>query len=344
MPKKLSTAIAALLILGASAAPAGAQQETPGGPTSLRPHVPPPPSRVGCYTFRLQRWIRIRCAPQAYVLRHFRHPELEDGIASTPVAPPPAAPSFVFGSLSMRFVKVGSEEDIYVNPKTKVVTNTPNSWSIQNNAIFVGSNKQEDGIQFAEQAPQKGPVGICIWQVDIVTQTYPTTCVTAPPLSIPLAAGDTADLSGYIRAGSLLAFVATVPGRAKSFAVVAKDKYGLAGRWHNITGSVLGFGEGSEAKFSSAEIETFVDVETCIGAPGSATCPQEPKLKGHAYSSYNGQTAETNDLTPVIGSAPAFLPPLEELAVDQANIKYVSTTTGTCPTGSPPLCGLQGHG
>jgi hypothetical protein len=315
-----------------------------GGQPPSPPKLPPPPPRVGCYRFRTDAWLRVACATQKYVRSHFPHPELEDGVFSSPVEQPPAAPSFVFGSLSLRFVKVGSEEDIYINPKTKVVTRTPNSWSIQNNAIFVGSNKQEDGIQFAEQSPRKGPVGICIWQVDITTQTYPTTCTTTSPVSVPLTAGDTANLSGYIRAGGLLAFVATAPGRAKAYAVVAKDKYGLAGRWQNITGSILGFGEGSHAEFSSAEVETFVDVETCIGESGSATCPREPRLKGHAYTSFNGQTAETNDLIPVIGSPPEFLPSLEELVVDQANIKYVSTTTGSCPSGSPPLCGLAGAG
>jgi len=351
MVSVLALAGAGFWSMDASSAKTSASASAVGGgnngQSTLPPKLPPPPAMVGCYRFRTDAWLRVPCATRRFIRRHFPHPELENGIFSKPVERPPSAPSFVFGSLSLRFVKVGSEEDIYVNPKTKVVTHTPNSWSIQNNAIFVGNNKQEDGIQFAEQSPRKGPVGICIWQVDIATQTYPTTCTTTSPVSVPLTAGDTASLSGSIRAGGLLAFVATAPGREKAYAVVAKDKYGLAGRWHNITGSILGFGEGSQAKFSSAEIETFVDVETCIGEPGSATCPQEPKLKGHAYTSYNGQTAETNDLVPVIGSPPAFLPLLEELVVDQANIKYVSTTTGSCPSGTgPPLCGLTaaGHG
>jgi len=309
--------------------------------TSSAPNeVPPPPETEGCYTSADGAWTSVACATEEYVNKHLPHPELEDGIFSQPVELPPAAPSFVYGNLSLKMAKVGSEENVYVNPKTKKVTHTKNAWSIQNNAIFTGTNKVLDGIQFAEQSGPKSPVGICIWQVDIPAETYPTTCTTTSPVSVPLAAGDTASITGYIRAGGKLALVATVPGKPKAYSVVAKDKYGLGGRWQNITGSLLGFAEGSQAKFSSAEIETFVVAETCDGEPGSATCPQEPKLKGHAYSYYNGNTEETNNLIPVIGSPPEHLPTLEELLLDEANIKYVSTTTGQCPSGTPPLCGL----
>jgi hypothetical protein len=309
--------------------------------TSAPSEAPPPPAAEGCYTSADGAWTSINCASEEYINEHIPHPELEDGIFSKPVELPPAAPSFVYGDLSLKIAQVGTEENIYTNPKTKVVTRTPNAWSIQNNAIFQGTNNEEDGIQFAEQAFPKSPVGICIWQVKITKpQEYPRTCAVTSPVSVPLAAGDTAIVNGYTRAGENLAISATVPGLPKVYGVVAKDKYGLAGRWQNVTGSLLGYGEGSEAKFSSAEVETFVVVETCQGEPGSATCPQEPKLKGHAYSFYNGQTGETNNLIPVIGSPPAHLPTLEELLLDEANIKYVSTTTGSCPSGSPPLCGL----
>jgi hypothetical protein len=322
--------------------PLGDKKITTSAPTE----VPPPPATEGCYTSADGEWTSISCASEEYINKHIPHPELEDGIFSKPVELPPAAPSFVYGDLSLKIAKVGTEENIYTNPKTKVVTHTPNAWSIQNNAIFHGTNKNEDGIQFAEQAFPKSPVGICIWQVKITPpQKYPRTCATTSPLSVPLAAGDSGIVNGYTRAGGLLALSATVPGQPKVYGVVHKDEYGLAGRWQNATGSLLGYGESSEAKFSSAEIETFVVVETCQGEPGSATCPQEPKLKGHAYSFYNGQTGETNNLIPVIGSPPEHLPTLEELLLDEANIKYVSTTTGSCPSGSPPLCGLgNGNG
>jgi hypothetical protein len=74
----------------------------------------------------------------------------------------------------------------------------------------------------------------------------------------------------------------------------------------------------------------------------AAACPEQPTLKLHAISSASNVTGETNNLIPVNGSPPLSLPPLQQLAVDQADIEYVSTTTGACPTGtSPPLCGLS---
>jgi hypothetical protein len=91
---------------------------------------------------------------------------------------------------------------------------------------------------------------------------------------------------------------------------------------------VLGFGNGSQAVFSSAEVQTIVDASSCLGEPGSATCPQAPTLKGHDSASCSGITEETNNLLPVIGLPPAHLPPLQSFAVDQSDIEYVSSATG----------------
>ena len=314
--------------VGTSAASASGGNQPPSPPKR-----PPPPSKAGCYQFRTDAWRPVACASQRYIRRHFRHLQLQDGISSVPVGSSPAAPSFVFGSIYFRFANVGTEKDGVVGP---------NAYSIQNNVTFTGTNGDPDGIQFAEQVRPPGPVGICIWQVDIKKQTYPKTCTTAPG-DVPLAAGDQPQVQGFVRPGHLLALEAYVPWSTKvEYAVVAHDRYGLAGRWKNISGSVLGWGNSSEAIFSSAELETIVDVSTCDGAPGTAACPEQPTLKPHAISSYSGATGETNNLMPVIGNPPPFLPALQQLAVDQADIEYVSTANGVCPTGtSPPLCGLS---
>jgi len=317
----------AQMSVGSSAASAGGGNQPP----SL-PKRPPPPSKAGCYQFRTDAWRPVACASQRYIRRHFHHLQWQNGIASVPNGSSPA-PSFLFGSIYFRFAKVGTEKDGVVGP---------NAYSIQNNVTFTGTNGDPDGIQFAEQVRPPGPVGICIWQVDIKKQTYPTTCTTAPG-DVPLAAGDQPQVQGFVRPGHLLALEAYVPWSTKvEYAVVAHDKYGLAGRWKNISGSVLGWGNSSHASFSSAELETIVDVSSCSGKPGTVTCPEQPTLKLHAISSASNATGETNNLIPVNGSPPLSLPALQQLAVDQADIEYVSTTTGACPTGtSPPLCGLS---
>jgi hypothetical protein len=265
------------------------------------------------------------------VLHHFGHPELEDGIGSTPVALPPAAPSFTFGSVFLRFWQVGSESDSSLGA---------NAYRVQNNVTFMGTNKQSDGVQFTEQITPTS-LAVCVWQVDIATKNYASTC-TSLAKGFPIAKGDVADVEGYVRFGDRLAVVASVPGTTKVFSVVVKDTYGLLGRWQNISGSVLGEGAGSHASFTTAEVQTIVDASTCAGGTGSVGCPRAPVLKGHAFPNYSGATGETNNLVPVIGSAPAFLPPLTQLVVDQADIQYVSTTTGSCPAGDePPFCGLS---
>jgi hypothetical protein len=300
------------------------------------PQRPLPPARVGCYQFSGDAWQTVMCASQRFIRRHFQHLQWQNGIASVPNGSSPA-PSFVFGSIYFRFVNVGTETDSKVGS---------NAYSVQNNVTFTGTNGHSDGVQFAEQVRPPGPVGICIWEVDIKTQSYKTPgCVTAPG-DVPLAAGDQPQVQGFIRPGNKLGLAAYVPwSTKKEYAVVAPDLYGLAGRWTNISGSVLGWGRSSHASFSSAELETIVDVSSCEGRRGTVTCPEQPTLKFHAISSASNATGETNNLTPVIGTPPGSLPTLQELAVDQADVEYVSTTTGSCPTGtSPPLCGLNSSG
>lgn len=305
-------------------------------PSSPLPKRPLPPAKVGCYEFSSDAWRTVKCANQRFIRRHFHHLQWQNGIASVPNGSSPA-PSFVFGSIYFRFVKVGTEKDSKLGS---------NAYSIQNNVAFKGTNGQSDGVQFAEQVQPPGPVGICIWEVDITTNNYKTPgCVTAPG-DVPLAAGDQPQVQGFIRAGHLLALEAYVPWSTMTeYAVVAPDLYGLAGRWQNISGSVLGWGNSSHASFSSAELETIVDVSSCDGTPGTVTCPEQPTLNFHAISSAAKLTGETNNLIPVIGAPPLSLPALQQVAVDQADIKYVSTTTGACPKGThPPMCGLNNAG
>lgn len=305
-------------------------------PPSPLPERPPPPAKLGCYQFSGDAWRAVKCASQRFIRRHFRHLEWQNGIASLPNGSSPA-PSFVFGSIYFKFVKVGTETDSRVGS---------NGYSVQNNVTFTGKNGHSDGVQFAEQVRSPGPVGVCIWEVDITKQIYKTPgCVTVPG-DVPFAAGDQPQVQGFIRPGNKLGLEAYVPWTTKKeYAVVAPDLYGLAGRWMNISGSVLGWGKSSHASFSSAELETIVDVSTCTGKPGTATCPEQPTLNYHAISSASDATGETNNLIPVIGAPPFSLPPLQQLAVDQADIKYVSTTTGACPKGTrPPMCGLTAGG
>ncbi len=126
-------------------------------------------------------------------------------------------------------------------------------------------------------------------------------------------------------------------------AVVVPDIYGLGDdeRWANASGTILGFGEGSEAHFSGTEMQTALGVSSCKSTspvlgfvPFSESCKKSEKLQPYAFPMESRVTAESNDLKPVIGS----LPTLKYHKKYAAEIEYTDTTTGKCWTGKAPHC------
>src|SRR5208282_1727957 len=151
---------------------------------------------------------------------------------------------------------------------------------------------------------------------------------------------------------------AGVPYKGGVIAVVATDIYGLetGDRWNNSTGTILGYGGGSEAVFGgTAEAHTTVDGTTCLNAdefwietfpvpctsadwissswvpspgPGKAFTGVSPTLTGFG-------TVETNNLIPV--NLPALTGEWYHNKYN-AEMAYTATGTGHCYTGSLPFC------
>jgi hypothetical protein len=343
----LTTGPAALASAPRSRHAAATPQASAAGPRTVLPssqlprRMPAPPAKRGCYRRKNAVWLRVACDTPAYIRRHLRHPELEDGVASVSVKGS-LGPSFKWGSVEPLFLSAGPETD---------TTYGPDAFSIQNNVIFTGTNKQHDGVQFTDQSLPGQPDQVCVWQVDVTTQTYSPTCTSAPYVFPRGALSSMApEITGVVERGGNIATEAFLPwsGAPFFFATVTKDTYGLAGRWHNISGSILGFGASSHARFHSAEVMTYVQVSNCLGDTYSTInpCPGTTTLKGHVAHSYSPGpstdgigTEETNNLIPVIGLAPAHLPAMYWNNTDLGGIAYLSTTTGKCPSGTPPLCG-----
>jgi hypothetical protein len=322
------------------AGPAAAAAVGAVRPSRPQVSVPPPPAATGCYQFAHDRWRLVDCASPAYLRRHLRHLELEDGIQSAALmlgpGPGVAAAPFVYGQIGLEFTQVGTEKDSAVGK---------NAFSIQDNTTFTGSNGQDDGVQFADQSRPGGPDAVCVWNVDITKQIYTPICVLAPVLHRGVLASDYPVIEGDVTAKGKLETLAILPwSSGVVWSVVTPDKYGLAGRWTNISGSILGWGSSSHASFSSADVFTELGGSNCRGDEGlmntGATCGGLPQLKTYASTYYSGATGETNNLTPVIGVAPKHLPKLLIPGnPNVASIQYVSTTTGKCPGKTkPPSC------
>jgi hypothetical protein len=106
-----------------------------------------------------------------------------------------------------------------------------------------GRNGHYDGVQSADQSRPGGPNAMCVWNVDITKQIYTPVCVLAPVGHRSIVASDYPVIEGDVTANDKLETLAILPwSSGVVWSVVTPDTYGLAGRWTNISGSILGWG------------------------------------------------------------------------------------------------------
>jgi hypothetical protein len=327
--------VALLTSAAVAAAPAAASaaDSTLARSAVARPHaigigqVPAPPTTPGCYSYINATWVSKACASAAYIQQHIPHPELLAGVGESSPLPKGAGP-FDLGVVSAQVMAGGSDTD---------TTYGAGHYSLQDNTMFTGTNGHADGVQFTDQSGG-GWDNLCIWQVDVTTQTYTPVC-----LPLPLSKR-VVTVEGWSQSGVLSDMMKTTSGPIGS--VVVGDIYGLGsgGRWNNNSGSVLGYGNGSQAAFSSTEERISVVGSECLDKAGfiafTTACQLSP-LKPDAYVgwspgplTYGIGTVESNNLIPVT----AGLPPLQYPNGFTAKISYVASTTGKCFAGTPPNC------
>src|SRR5262249_44446484 len=121
------------------------------------------------------------------------------------------------------------------------------------------------------------------------------------------------------------------------YAVVTPQQFGLAGNWRDVTGGIIGMGNGSSAQFTNAEVLTRVVASDCQGdvSASGPICSSQPSLTSTSVSAQNGSaTVESNNLTLVEQSALAFpnanLVVTDILASDNVP---AGSTTATCLPG-----------
>ena len=310
-----------------------------------RRQLPGPPTKPGCYRYAPARgWRRVKCDTKQYIRKHIPHPEMISGDAvklSTPARP------FTDTDVMVALRNVGPETD---------TQHGADNYSIQDNVIFHDSNGQLVAVQFTDQASPFGALeawfsqvytqNICVWSVNVTTQNYDSTCLTIASPYISL-------VKGFTRGNGTLETAVSLGGGA-FLAVVATDEYDLeAGHWRNATGTILGYGGGSRAVFAGNVVEATTTVvgSSCMAADplvlllGFPPCTTKQKLKPRGFTVYspgpftgNSGTEESNNLVPVIGEPPGHLPSVIYPDSWAEEIQYTATTTGSCFTGSPPLC------
>jgi hypothetical protein len=289
-------------------------------PARLPPRLPPPPAPVvGCYVNTKNGWRSTPCATDAFIRSNFVPPDAQ--LTATSAATPP----IVFGQVAVTLPQVGSVTDGTVANKFSL-QETTNLWTVPAGNPNAGDTA---AVQFVIQS-NGSTSGICIWQVDVTTQSYPNNCVTAQQRSGNIQAFDAGNVAGYINGNGTITMVAQlswVPsGDPNQYAVVATDNLGLAANWSAVSGGMLGMGGGSQAVFTNTEMFTQAVGSTCAGDIDgtSAVCPPPTLLPNvTAYVGGTG-TVETNNLTAT--TTPSVDYPNADLVVSN----LLATTSGSC--------------
>ncbi|MGD0860220.1 MAG: hypothetical protein ABR912_13020 [Terracidiphilus sp.] len=198
-------------------------------------------------------------------------------------------------------------------------------------------------VQFVYEQEGSGPDAysyLCIFNDDVTiarntsqTAGYkrhcmsPNSTATVLPLDGMGAPSSTAEVIGYIQClgpnyrGCFLWVVADLPwvpgpGGNEWYALATPDLMGLAGRWTNLSGGILGYGGGSTAQFTDSRFDTLLHAYSCYSSPSSADgyelipcaypSPQNSYLAQYfeltASPAINStSTAETNNLNTMMG-------------------------------------------
>ncbi len=239
----------------------------------------------------------------------------------------PTIAPMVFGEVEVQFNQVGAESN--APPGVfDAAAGTPGGWSLQNNSDwFIGNNGDWDWVQFTIQS---GGISnrLCIWNIDVTTNTYNPTCSLVPQRAGGLKTGDYGIVSGYADPSAqslimLAQFSWVESGQPDAFILVAPDQFNLAKSWSQISGSVLGLGGGSEAVFTDTKVTTTLTTSNCVGdtSASSPICGSLPVLKPNVTVGQSWGSAEGNNLTEQ-GTATVTYP--------NANLADTSWVEATC--------------
>jgi hypothetical protein len=328
--------------------------------------LPLPPKTQGCYRGTANGWASVPCSPST----SFKPEAVTQNAIVTPNGASATIP-FQFAQLEQTFTAYGSEAD-----NLNGVAGANNSFSIQGNTVpFLGNNTpagsvvaDTDWVQFAIGGNTTGnSVFIQTWDVsqfNRVGNVCPggnTICdISCGCTTFGLNVGIPSRSSGFTQfdfstvAGSVyndvnnnpvLGMVAQLswfdtnnsPSNFRGlYSIVAPDQYGLAGRWTDFSGAVLGAGSGSSANFTNSSILHRTLAGSCIngtspvsGIPWPGTCTGSSQLLPATTISSVSPTGETNNLCQV-GSPTSLVAANSNLVFFQDLWSTSCTPTPTC--------------
>ena len=248
----------------------------------ISPHhnMPRPPSKVGCYHYSEKTgWETTTCMSDEMVKK--LHLANEGGSYGTHGIDDTSDSNLNFGEVQIDLSTFSGESDS---------RSGSGAFSIQDNTNnFTGSNFDTDWVQFLAQDIPNTAAGVCIEQWDLSTNTViDDKCATIPQQTLnqgyaPYVDGSTGSSGGTATLTANFCSTQTNSSGQDCWAITRDDYDGLAGNWNEVTGTILGEGDGSNADFTSHATE----YTTITASEPSAYTPS---------IGWADQTAETNNL------------------------------------------------
>jgi hypothetical protein len=239
----------ATILASTATSPTSNESTSAKGQISSPANVLPPKIAVGCY-FRPvtnQTWKSVACLAQAQSTKAER-PLVGGGSGMDGLSV--SGKVLTEGFTTAWFSKFSGETDTAWGG---------DSFSLQANTNqFTGNNGQLDAVQFVEQSSPNYKSIDCVWNIDVTTQAYASTCVATSFQTLSSSFG--ADIVGTVTSQllclpfgiclTLYYLTSTYMTPSGTWAVTAADTYGLHSSWTQTSGTILGLGGGSEAVFT----------------------------------------------------------------------------------------------
>ena len=313
--------------------------EIPGA----RANVRVPPARPGCYRYERGDWRETPCMTDEFRERNFPPPTPQYSIKSYPNVF--VTPRWFF---TIPIVLASVDLSHLLDPAKGTVTDTTygkDAFSIQvNSNFFTARNGNNAWVQFVLQSKAGVSVdALCVWNFDLTVffadpsgkSGYTSTCVPIPKERTTFTAAhpegrkttfigpgaqllERTQVAGYLseppgEAPGLVAW-AYVPWSSHAYSVSTKDTSGLAGKWFEVSGDIMGYAKGSRADFTDAEVRTVIKASACVDGGAYHACSQNISapfsFSTSTAASVTSVTAETSNLKSNYGYAgmhtPAF--------------------------------------
>lgn len=293
-----------------------------------------PPATDGCHQYERGAWRDVPCVP-ARETDFLPVPAVPYSIVSNPHVTfrPPRGILRYTTPLTFASVDLLHLSDPELGKLTDSLLGA-DTFSIQVNTNYFTSTAGYNGwVQFVFQSmPDHTTPGfapwqdvLCVWVINVDAQVYTPTCVYVPKqryvwgpndpwptgahkttfVGIGAEQSERSSVAGYLAKGrdgaKLIAWAYLPWAPFTAYSVSVPDQIGLTGKWTQVSGDILGIGNGSVANFSHTKLRTVVKAASCTVGGAYYPCPTftDPAFSfpPNATQSTSYVTAETNNLS-----------------------------------------------